>query len=527
MRLRPEKSSLGGQLALERGAGYVYAILEREERGSVTRVSMSEVMARSGVKFGTSGARGLVTALTDEVAYVYTSAFLAHLRASGQLASARAVTIAGDLRPSTPRILRAVARAVQDFGLAVDHAGEIPSPAAMLYAVAQGRPSIMVTGSHIPDDRNGIKFNGPHGEISKRDEQGIREQSLELPPLFDAQGFFTPAAVRELPPVDSSARAHYKARFLSAFPKFRAPAGVRVGVYGHSAVGRELMAEVLGELGVEVVRLGWSERFVPVDTEAIRAEDRELALGWAREHALFAIVSTDGDSDRPLVADEHGRFLRGDTACLLVARYLGAASVAAPVSCNTALERSGWFKAARTKIGSPFVIEAMQAAVAAGATRAAGYEANGGFLQATPLEVPGGGVLGPLPTRDALVVHLSLLAAALAKQTSLSSLLAELPQRFTDSDRLEHFPTERGLTLVSELTDAGAAGIAKSFPELGVPHAFDTVDGLRIQFANGEVLHVRASGNAPELRCYVEAGTEARAKELLRYGLGVLAARRH
>jgi phosphomannomutase len=490
----------------------------------VVRVSVADVMARSGVKFGTSGARGLVTDLTDRVAYVYTAAFLQHLKASGQLGAARAVTIAGDLRPSTPRILRAVGRAVADCGLAVDHAGEVPSPAAMLYAVAQGWPSIMVTGSHIPDDRNGIKFNGPKGEITKQDEQGIREQVVELPALFDDEGYFEKAHVRELPPVNPAARALYKQRFTSAFP--RALAGVRVGVYGHSAVGRELMVEVLGELGAEVVRLGWSDRFVPVDTEAIRPEDRELAAAWAREHGLFAIVSTDGDSDRPLVADERGLFFRGDTACLLVARYLGAVAAAAPVSCNTALERSGWFKATRTRIGSPFVIEAMVAAVAAGETRVVGYEANGGFLQATKLDVPGGGELASLPTRDAIVVHLSLLLAALAKKTKLSGLLDELPQRFTDSDRLEHFPTERGQAIVSELIRGGAAGIARSFPELGAPKDFDTVDGLRVQFESGEVLHVRPSGNAPELRCYVEAANEARAKELLRYGLAVLGAQR-
>ncbi|MCB0384946.1 MAG: hypothetical protein KDD43_06105, partial [Bdellovibrionales bacterium] len=30
--------------------------------------------------------------------------------------------------------------------------------------------TIMVTGSHIPDDRNGIKFNLSDGEILKHDE---------------------------------------------------------------------------------------------------------------------------------------------------------------------------------------------------------------------------------------------------------------------------------------------------------------------------------------------------------------------
>jgi phosphomannomutase len=47
----------------------------------------------------------------------------------------------------------------------------------------------MVTGSHIPDDRNGIKFNLPTGEILKRDEEGIRAQPLQVPDtLFDQAG---------------------------------------------------------------------------------------------------------------------------------------------------------------------------------------------------------------------------------------------------------------------------------------------------------------------------------------------------
>ena len=33
----------------------------------------------------------------------------------------------------------------------------------------------MVTGSHIPDDQNGIKFNKPDGEVLKSDEKGILE----------------------------------------------------------------------------------------------------------------------------------------------------------------------------------------------------------------------------------------------------------------------------------------------------------------------------------------------------------------
>ena len=131
-------------------------------------VSIAHVMERSGVGFGTSGARGLVSAMTDEVCYLYTRAFLQQLGGSG--GAMDRVAVAGDLRPSTGRIMAAVVQAIRDAGLSPVHCGRIPSPALAWYGLRQGVPSVMVTGSHIPDDRNGIKFNRADGEISKADE---------------------------------------------------------------------------------------------------------------------------------------------------------------------------------------------------------------------------------------------------------------------------------------------------------------------------------------------------------------------
>ena len=38
----------------------------------------------------------------------------------------------------------------------------------------------------------------------------------------------------------------------------------------------------------------------------------------------------------------------------------------------------------------------------------------------------------------------------------------------------------------------------------------NTLDGLRIFFANGDIAHIRPSGNAPQLRIYAVANTEPR-----------------
>jgi phosphomannomutase len=446
-------------------------------------VPIEELMRRTGVEFGTSGARGLVTAMTDEVCSSYAAGFLRWLA----LDRPTDIALAGDRRPSTARILEAVAAGVARAGHRPVNCGLIPTPALALHAMGRGIPSMMVTGSHIPEDRNGIKFNTPAGEILKGDEAAIRATVVE------------PRAERlPLPPVDETARHEYRARFVAAWGP-DALAGRRVGVYGHSAVGRDDLLEIVRALGAEVTALHFTDAFEAVDTEAIRREDVERARAWAGD--FDAIVSTDGDSDRPLVADEHGTWLRGDVTGIIVARAFAADVVVTPVSSNTAVERCGAFATVvRTKIGSPYVIEAMQAR---SERTVVGYEANGGFLTATPVAAPCGR-LSALPTRDAIVVIVSLLHLAAAERRPLSALVADLPRRFTFSGRVEDLPRERSVPRIE----------AMDLAELGDVVALDRTDGLRVTFGDDTIIHLRPSGNAPELRCYTEADDPDRARAL-------------
>ncbi len=486
-----------------------------------TKVSIQDLMDRSGVRFGTSGARGLAADMTDFVCYAYTMAFLQHLEALGELPPGTPVAIGGDFRPSTPRILRAVARAVLDKGCRVVNCGRLPSPALALYGIQEAIPSVMVTGSHIPEDRNGIKYTRAAGEILKDDEAAIRRQVVEVPRhLFDDAGNLREPV--DLGPETGEAAERYVRRYLDAFPPGFLE-GRRVGLYEHSAVARDILYRLLTEFGAEVVRLGRSDVFVPVDTEAIRPEDVDRARRWAAEHRLDALVSADGDSDRPLVADENGKWLRGDVAGILTARLLGAEVVVTPVSCNTAVERCGWFRQVRrTRIGSPYVIAGMLEAVREGAGVVVGYEANGGFLTATPVRVDPG-ELAPLPTRDSAVVILGILLLARRLGKTVSGLRAMLPRRFTASDRLKNFPTERSRALIERLIEGGPRAIEQALGDrFGKVRQVDTTDGLRIVFESGEIVHLRPSGNAPEFRCYTEADSEERAEALLRTCLDIM-----
>ena len=484
------------------------------------RVHISELMTLSGVKFGTSGARGLVTDMTDEVCYAYTAGFIQYLEQKKELPNRDGrVALAGDLRPSTDRIMSAVAKAVTDRGFEPVNCGKLPSPAIALYGIQQKIPAIMVTGSHIPEDRNGIKFNKTSGEILKDDEKGIRQQQVSIPDHFDEKGMFRkPPALEALEPEGEQC---YRHRWIQTFPP-HCLKGKRLGLYGHSAVGRDLLFQIYRSLGAEVVKLGYTDTFVPVDTEAMRPEDVASALQWSEDHAFDAILSTDGDSDRPLISDELGRWLRGDIAGILCAQYCGADVVVTPVSCNTAVEKCGAFKEVRrTRIGSPYVIEEMTRAVETGAGRVVGYEANGGFLTASPIRI-NGGTLEPLPTRDAVIIHLGILCASVQRNVPISELVAALPQRFTVSERLKDFPTEKSNSKITELHQGGREAMETAFGALGAVTGIDHTDGLRMTFESGEILHLRPSGNAPELRCYTEADSEARAKEINDIGIRVM-----
>src|SRR5260221_530206 len=109
----------------------------------------------------------------------------------------------------------------------------------------------MVTGSHIPADRNGIKFFRPGCELMKDDEPAVKAAvavaRAELygqeaaKSVFDEHGMLKTAP--ELPAMNDRGGAEYKARYVDVFGD-QALAGRKVVMYQHSAVGRDLVVEI-------------------------------------------------------------------------------------------------------------------------------------------------------------------------------------------------------------------------------------------------------------------------------------------
>jgi phosphomannomutase len=506
------------------------------------------------LRFGTSGRRGRVVDLSQLEIYINVTAELEFLLAlpvaEGGIRAGDEVFIAHDLRPSSTRfapeadgrgeLCQAVVRAISDAGLRAVNLGPLPTPALAAYAWPRHRASIMVTGSHIPFDLNGYKLNTSTGELLKEFEAPINEAVERVRErvyradaangIFDERGMLR-AGSQAMLPVKDDAREEYLSRYTDFFAG-NDLRGRRVLVYQHSAVGRDLLAELLRRLGAEVVTGGRSESFVAIDTEAIDAAQlaaiQTVADAAAREHGpLWAVASTDGDSDRPLILgleDGQVRFFGGDLVGMVVAEYLGADSVVVPISCNDSIDRGplAGLLEPKTRIGSPHVVAGMAAARAKGRRVICGWEANGGFLLGSDVERDGA-TLRALPTRDAFLPLLGVLFAANERDLSLPAVFASLPPRFSRAGLVRNLARANGRKIVEKLSQPeGAARLPEFFVAadgFSAIQRVDYTDGVRIIFESGDVAHFRPSGNADEFRMYAVADTAERAAYVVERGI--------
>jgi phosphomannomutase len=540
------------------------------------------------LRFGTSGRRGEVVNLTQLEIYIDAFAELSYLQglpeSKGGIVRGQEFYFASDLRPSSTsyvveqggrgEIAQAIERALRDSGMCPIYLGRIPTPALACFAMSRHRGSMMVTGSHIPFERNGYKTNTSRGELLKEHEKPIGEVVAQVRGRLYAQPFTESAfdengrfktGHSELPAETGLAREEYIARYTLFFNGLSLK-GKRLLVYQHSAVGRDLIVELLRAFGADVIPAGRSDTFVPIDTENIDAGQLATIQALA-DHAtgtsgpLFAVVSLDGDSDRPLVlgldpATNKVQFFGGDLVGMVAAEYLGSDAVVVPISCNDGIDRGSLASVLepKTRIGSPYVIAGMEAAGRKGRKVICGWEANGGFLTGSDIQ-RNGRFLKALPTRDAILPILCALFSSQEKGLSLSGLFGGLPRRFSRAALLKQFPLsvserivarfspadpavrdvcfEHGKTIVTDSAgrelhttghefEAIRNDLENFFPsDLGFTRIarLNYTDGVRVIFENADVAHLRPSGNADELRIYAVADTQERAERIASLGI--------
>ena len=143
--------------------------------------------------------------------------------------------------------------------------------------------------------------------------------------------------------------------------------------------------------------------------------------------------------------------------------------------------------------------------------RVVGYEANGGFLLGFDAQGPAG-PLKALMTRDCT---LPIVMTLYAGRRGIAARTAQEPPVVTVADRLQNVAQDKSRPLLDQWQNDPAAradflaGLGKKEQRL------DLTDGLRMVLTDGDVIHIRPSGNAPELRLYIETNNRQDAQKLL------------
>ncbi|HEX2548458.1 MAG TPA: phosphomannomutase [Gammaproteobacteria bacterium] len=479
----------------------------------IQKIHLAKHAELAKVKFGTSGIRGLNSHLTDKLCYIYTIAFLNFLENSKSLEPEQHIILAGDLRDNTDHILRVIQTAIEHKGFKVEYAGKIPTPALGFYCLHKNSPGLIVTGSHIPNDMNGIKFYKADGEILKSDEKSIVEQTITInASLFDDQDQLLQLSDNELTVIPFAYHL-YAERYFQFFSA-DALGELKIGIYAHSSVALDTLSDIFQKMGATLYVFGKSKSFHSIDTESLSHQDHAIAMQYMKEYKLDMIVSTDGDGDRPMLSDEHGVWLRGDIIGMLTALILQANFVVTPYTSNSSVEHIRQFKHVyRTKIGSPYIVEKINALIDEGKCRIIGYEANGGVLVGTDFQVEGK-ILKALPTRDSLISLLTIITHAKKSGLKISELVKKHTCLYTESQSIADIPSEESQHFLAKLTGDMQNHKIDYFKVNAAIKKVESLDGLRIYYENGEIVHLRPSGNASELRCYTEASTPDRTKLL-------------
>lgn len=429
--------------------------------------------------FGTSGIRGDAEKLfTNQFSFDLGRTFSTFLKNHNQKGS---VAVGMDPRPSSPRIKKAFISGLVANGREVFDEGITPVP-AIHYITKKTNiiASAMISGSHIVAAMNGIKFFAFGDEILKEHEteiENIYGQGREKIPygeLADTQ-------------VESRANELYMNMLVSQantpFPKWK------IVIDPGNGCQAAVMPEIFERLGVEVVTINANveEEFIARDTEAGTGfEELQKRVIW--EKADLGIA-WDADGDRCVFVDGKGEYVPGDYVSCLIAKFLNVPIIIATFNTSLVVESLGK-PVVRTKVGSPYVVEAMKKNNAP-----FGFEANGGGIFADVMM-----------SRDGGTTAITMLNLLKASGKSLRGALDELPKFYIYRTKVD-YPLE--------IKDEIIKRAKEEFNGIKT----EELDGLKIWPTANSWILFRSSSNAPEFRVFAEAPTKGDAESLGKSGI--------
>ena len=436
--------------------------------------------------FGTDGIRGIAgqSPLDAPTIYAIGLALAHHLGASPR------VLLGMDTRESGEWIAATLTAGLCAGGASVESAGVITTPAIAFLTHTHGfSAGVVISASHNPWQDNGIKVFGSDGyKLADSIELAIEDE------IFRQLAASTMPTQRTIAPqVNDADRADYVRFLLAAVPDLSLD-GKRIVVDcangAASTVAPQLFAELNANGGGEAIITHASPDGRNINENCGALHPSVVAAEVATQKADLGITF-DGDADRALFADEHGRVVNGDAVLLLAARDLQergllandtvVATTMSNMGLEAALKRSG-IQMLRANVGDKYVLEQM---IATGA--ALGGEQSGHII-----------FTGRSTTGDGLLTALLLLDIVHRSGKSLSELVADLkvfPQVIVNVKVREKRPLE------------------------GIPAVASAIRAAEVELADSGRVVIRYSGTEALARVMIEAESEP----LMRYHADTIA----
>ena len=314
--------------------------------------------------FGTDGVRGTANTwpMTPEIAMRLGMAAATYFRKSDP--RRHLVVIGKDTRLSGYILEPALTAGFTAKGMDVVLFGPLPTPGvAMLTRSLRADLGVMISASHNSYQDNGMKLFGPDG-YKLSDEAELAIEALMARPLDE--DLASPPDLGRAQRVDD-AQSRYVEIVKSTFPRKLRLSGLRVVIDCANGAAYKVAPKALYELGAEVFAIGDDPNGFNINREIGSTDTRAMVDAVHRYRADIGIA-LDGDADRVVMCDEHGKIIDGDQLLGLIASSwksqgrLAKNTVVATVMSNLGLEnhlKGIGVKMERTQVGDRYVVARM------------------------------------------------------------------------------------------------------------------------------------------------------------------------
>jgi phosphoglucosamine mutase len=314
--------------------------------------------------FGTDGVRGTANTwpMTPEIAMRLGMAAATYFRKSDP--RRHLVVIGKDTRLSGYMLEPALTAGFTAKGMDVVLFGPLPTPGvAMLTRSLRADLGVMISASHNSYQDNGIKLFGPDG-YKLSDEAELAIEALMARPLDE--DLASPPDLGRAQRVDD-AQSRYVEIVKSTFPRKLRLSGLRVVIDCANGAAYKVAPKALYELGAEVFAIGDEPNGFNINRE-VGSTDTRAMVDAVHKYRADIGIALDGDADRVVMCDEHGKIIDGDQLLGLIASSwksqgrLAKNAVVATVMSNLGLEnhlKGIGVKMERTQVGDRYVVARM------------------------------------------------------------------------------------------------------------------------------------------------------------------------